>query len=440
MRPHPKPVLVTLSAAVLIVGACSAKPTAANRPAGAGRASVALPADVVHLQGGGGIATVGDESGRWTVSGAVATPDWSTMFNVEAGRLRTLDGVTGAERASQPVRSGLRPVVASADGRFVALTDSPAQVGQGVLPPGRAHSTVVVAAAGPAGGRMHTIELDGNIVPEGFSTDHAQLFVIEFLPPMNPDRYRVRSLDIATGRIGPVYTFDKVIDTEVMQGLSRTQVFSGTGPFGPMLYTLYSRADGPGDYAALHALSLDSGLVHCTDFPPSLHIGPAGGAIAVTPDGRRVFVAGEDGTVAEIDTAGSSGSSQGPFPILRTTRLRPGAGAGTVAVTADNHTVWVALGTHLAALDATDLRQIRAVTVSVPVHALAITERQTLYAATSGIVEVVDPATGAATTVTTIDTTVDTTIDTAIGTAISTAPTRLAVEALPSSGHLDARK
>src|SRR5579864_1690069 len=275
---------------------------------------------VAHLQNGGGITTITLASrGRWDAPGGIATPDWSTIFTVSDGALRTLDGVTGTVRASQPVAPGLSPVVASPDGQLVALADTPVRIGQSVFPPGRVRSTIVVAPASPAGGQPRTIELGGNIVPEAFSTDHTQLFVIEFLPPAQPDRYRVRSIDIASGTLGPVYTFDKEIDTEIMQGLSRTQVFVPNGTFGQMLYTLYSRADGPGaGYGELHALSLSGGLVHCTDFPPALQIGPDGGAITASPDGQRVYVANRSGTVAEVDASGSSSTE---FAVERTAQL-----------------------------------------------------------------------------------------------------------------------
>jgi hypothetical protein len=362
----------------------------------------------VHLQDGAGITTVGVSGGRWAAAQGVATPDWSTIFTLEAGRLRTLDGVTGAERASRPVAAGLRPVVSSADGRFVALTDSPTHIGQGVLPPGRARSTVVVAPADPGAGEIHTLVLDGNVVPEGFSSDHAHLFVIEFLPPMHPERYRVRQVEIASGLIGPVFTFDKTLDTEEMQGLSRTQVFSAAGPSGAMLYTLYTRADGSSGYAEVHALALDGGLVHCTDLPPSLRIAEAGGAIAVSPDGLKLYVASAAGAVAEIDT---SSWSPEPFPIVRTTHITPGPGTTRITLAADNRTVWVGLGGRVVGLDSTDLHPIATATLDQPIQAIAVAPVGTLYAATTSAVEVVQPAAGSAHAIATID----------------TAPTRLAV-------------
>jgi hypothetical protein len=386
-----------LVALVLLVGCGTASPSASPvgpRASGARSQPRRQPAPtqpagaVVHLQGGHGITTVAlTGTGRWDAPGGIATPDWSTIFTTAGGLLRTLDGVTGAVRASQPVAPGLRPVVASPDGQLVALADTPVRIGQGVFPPGRVRSTIVVAPASPAGGQPRTIELDGNIVPEAFSSDHTRLFVIEFLPPAAPDRYRVRSIEIASGALGPVYTFDKDIDTEVMQGLSRTQVFVPSGTFGQMLYTLYSRADGPSaGYGELHALSLSGGLVHCTDFPSALQIGPDGGAITVSPDGQRVYVANRTGSLAEIDASGSSSSE---FPIAHTAQLTV-AKPATVALAADAHHLWVALGTTLYKLDAATLTVVSTITTPQPVEALTVTVGGVVYAATSTSIERVD--------------------------------------------------
>jgi hypothetical protein len=390
------PLLTSVAAATVLAAACGV----GRSFYGANGAPAPPPAATLHLQSSAGITTV-VAGGRWSAPGAVATPDWRTVFTVEAGRLLTLDGLTGAERAAQPVAPRLRPVVSSADGQLVALTDSPIRIGQGILPPGRSHSTVVVAPADAATGATRTSDVDGNVVPEGFSTDHTRLFVIEFLPATNPDRYRVRSLDLTTGQLGPVYTYDKTIDTEVMQGLSRTQVFSPAGPYGTMLYTLYSRAGGVGGYDDVHALSLDGGLVHCTDLPASFQAGVDAGAITVSPDGRRVYVASADGAVAEIDT---SGTSQQLFPVLHTAQLAPAGVTRTVAITADDQTVWVALGARLTALHSADLHPVVTTSIDQAIAALAEGRAGSLYAATAATVESIVPSTGARHLIATIDT------------------------------------
>jgi hypothetical protein len=396
---------LALPAVLVLVAACgAATPRTGSRPSASTGAAESSSSAVLHLQDAAAITTLGGSGGRWTASGAVAAPDWSMVFTVEHGRLRTLDGATGAERGSRPVAAGLLPVVSSSDGSFVALTDTASRLGQGAWPAGRSRSRVVVAPAGAGRGDVRSLVLEGNVLPEAFSTDGAQLFVIEFLPALHPDRYRVRALDIATGRMGPVFTFDKSIDTEEMRGLSRTQVFTAVGPYGPMLYTLYTRADRSNVYADVHALALNGGFVHCTDLPAGLRITPAGGAITVSPNGQRVYVAGAEGAVAEID---ASVSSREPFPIVRTTQVPtapPGRGSRTVALAADDGTIWVGLGTRLVGLGSNDLHVVTSTTVDLPIDALAVRPGGGLYAATSRSVQLIEAPSGVARTVAAIDT------------------------------------
>jgi DNA-binding beta-propeller fold protein YncE len=159
-----------------------------------------------------------------------------------------------------------------------------------------------------------------------------------------------------------------------------------------MLYTLYTRADGAPGYADVHALSLDGGFVHCTDLPASLHITPTGGAIAASPDGHHLYVASASGTVAEID---ASASSPQPFAIVHTAQVAASPGATIVALAADDHTVWVGLGSSLVGLDSTDLHVVSTSNIDQPIHALAVEAAGTLFAATADAVESVQPLTGA---------------------------------------------
>lgn len=390
--------LYPLAATALVLAACGTGTAAAPRATPSTTAPVR--GAVVHVQSGDGITTLGVQGGEWTAPGGVATPDGATIFTVASGRLHTIDGLTGAERASQPVAAGLRPVVASADAEVVALTDSPSRIGEGVMPVGRARSTIAIAGAT----RPRTFTVDGNVLPEGFSSDHSRLLVIDFLPATHPDRYRVRSMDLASGALGPVFTFDKTIDTEEMRGLSRTQVFSDHGPYGlpssPFLYTLYSRAgSGTAGYEDVHVLSLDTGFVHCTDLPAGFGAGAGGGAIAVSPDGKRVYVASAGGAVAEVDT---STVASPLFPVLHTAHFDGGGVTPTVALVADNDGAWLGLGTRLVRLSATDLHPVTTAHVDQPLYALAAQADGSLYAATSHAVESIAPGTGSSHVIATV--------------------------------------
>ena len=331
-------------------------------------------------------------------SNAVGSPKWDKVFTVTGATLRTLDGTTGATISEQDLpATGLRPMAGSIDGEWVALSDAPTRVGDGVMEPGQERTTVVVAPSRPDPSRpQQTMVLVGNFTPEAFSVDDRRLFVIEYLPPLNPDRYRVRQLDIGGAKPGPVLTFEKVDDTEEMRGLSRTQVLSPTVTGGPFLYTLYTKIQGDdAQYGFVHVLQLGGGLVHCIDLPATLGLDQKGGSIALSPDGTRLYVASATGTVAELDTTQNL-SSHAPFPILRTTTVAtPATPASSTAISVDGSKLWVALGSAIVSVDRRDLQPGLRLTVDGPVAALAPGPSGSLVAATTTGLVLVDTASAA---------------------------------------------
>jgi hypothetical protein len=377
--------------AVLLVGACSSGGSRTAPP------STAAADGVVHVQTSEGVKLVATD-GRTVLdaANAVASPRWDRVFAVDGTTLRTYDGQTGVVIGEQPVPLGLRPVAASVDGDWVALSDALARVGDGVMVPGRDQTRVMVAPAEPGpSAAARTMVVAGNVAPEAFSTDDSRLFVIEYLPAASPDRYRVRALDLETGAVGPVLTFDKESDAEEMRGLSRTQVLSPPTPAGQFLYTLYTRIQGDDDqYGFVHVLQLDGGLVHCIDLPADLGLDQAGGSLALSPDGDRLYVASATGAVAELDARQSLGTSA-PFPILRATSVPVPPGAGLSALAVDGPDLWVGLGTDLTAVDRQAWQTRTRLTVDGPVGALAPGAGDQLLAATPAGLVLVDPASGA---------------------------------------------
>src|SRR5207244_13219195 len=115
---------------------------------------------------------------------------------------------------------------------------------------GRAATDLVIARADGSPPRQYS--LPGNLSPEAFSSDTDALFVIQYSPPMAPDRYRVRRLDLATGTIGDVASPDADLQAD-MRGTAQVQSFS---PDGNRLYTLYTRIEGSRRRAFVHVLSL----------------------------------------------------------------------------------------------------------------------------------------------------------------------------------------
>ena len=156
-------------------------------------------------------------------------------------------------------------------------------------------------------------ELPGLVEPEAFSTDGGVLFVIDHQVATAPGAYRVRPLDLATGRLETILGPTKVPFTEDMNGTGRRQVWS---PDGTRLYTLYirqthhhhdaeegdtgSHAHGDaGSDGFVHVLDLDEEWAFCLDLPAEFGRGDLETtALAVSPDGKTVAVA--DATAGRV--------------------------------------------------------------------------------------------------------------------------------------------
>jgi hypothetical protein len=172
-------------------------------------------------------------------------------------------------------------------------------------------------------GTARTYDLTGNFEPEAFSLDTSSLFVIQYFPPMSPDRYQVRRLDLDTGAVEVDFDVDDKIQPE-MGGVARTHV---RAPDGTRLYTLYT-VDEPEPKAFIHVVSLEDEWAHCIDLPVEVASGSeASLALTITPDGREVVVADRaNGDVTVVDTealgvarTGNVGPSTEPVPAVAAT-------------------------------------------------------------------------------------------------------------------------
>ena len=318
---------VAVGAVVAIVGAGACNSVGK----GSGAATAGRPAHLAYVQTQAGLAGVDALGGRvlFQTPGAVASPGWTTLVRsapqLGGTRLYAIDTATGRTRWVGKVRAGLAVRVVATDGRRIALTEpAPARAASVAgYPSGRATTTLEVV--GPAQPEPRRYMLAGNFEPEAFSLDGRALFVIEFSPPLAPDRYRVRSLDLGKGTVSDVASPDKDLQQD-MRGSPTMQV---PAPDGGRVYTLYSLRDTDGHMRSfVHVLSLGGRWAHCVDLPDEFSA--PGSTMAVAPDGRHlVVVQGLSGDVAEIDTralrvegTGSLGSPvKGPVALTRDGRL-----------------------------------------------------------------------------------------------------------------------
>ena len=274
----------------------------------------------------------------------VAAPDSSTIVQAEpitsGTRVVASDPLTGVPRWSHDVAGTKRVRVVSPGGRYVALVDG--DLNTAAQP--RAATLVTVATAKGA----RTLRLTGNFDPEAFSVDGRTLFALEFIPAMNPTRYSVRRIDLQTLRVSTVPGRDGE-DRTPMSGYSRTQLMS---PDGTQLYTFYATSapvteNGETYHAFVHVLNLAKGWAHCIDLDEKIGAsGTANPALAVSPDGSRLFVTdGVANAIAAIDTH--------TLRVLRTRYLPVLGNPEQAAITAtDGRFVFARSGSQVVAIDA----------------------------------------------------------------------------------------
>ena len=317
---------------------------------------------------------------------AVPSTDWSAVVQTASAgadtRVIAFESASGRQLWSREVDGRFEAKVASPGAEVVALGNPRDESGYLV---GRSHTTLVILDSDVAESRA--IQLVGNYEPEAFSTDGHSLFVVEYLPPMRPSRYRVRRLDLQTEQVVGVFTVDAELQ-EAMEGTARVQASS---PDGRRLYTLYTVDDGRGArHAFVHVLSLDELWAHCVDLPASFGTAPEKAiGISVAPDGKHLYAADTfNGTVAEIDTETLAVTRTARSPIER------GRGAAHVAVASDG-TFYMARGMHVNALDASTLSLMDAWEMDRTITGIQPASQGTrVYIGQKDQIVILDPTTG----------------------------------------------
>jgi hypothetical protein len=323
---------------------------------------------------------------RFHQAGAVPSRDWSVLYAATndgtTTTLRTLDPGTGAELALRTIPGVFTVRVVSEDGAAVALAP-PAPAGYDTYHPTSKDPTplVIVRRDRP---EPQVLSVPGNVEPEAFSLEGDALFVIDFVPPLAPARYRVARLDLADVTVGDVRSDEQELQ-EPMRGTARAQVMA---PDGRRLYTLYTRdatATEPAD-AFVHVLDLEAQTATCVDLPADFANSPLG-ALAVSPSGNRLYVvAPEVGALAELDTDA--------LRVERTASLPSAITATTARATASATTLYVSVDSQITPLALDDLRPSDGWAAPGPVIGMKpSTDGNLLYVSLADQVLVLDPRT-----------------------------------------------
>jgi hypothetical protein len=358
------------------------------------------PSGLLWVEIDGGLAAVELPEGdvRMEIPNAVVGRDfseiYSTRYNQGTTTLIRWDPGVAAHLTKMTIRGTFAANVAGPGGK-VALTEPRSEGATPWLPDGRRRTTVVVGT--PDAGVERRYRLLGNFEPEAFSTNGRRLYMIEYIPPDDPDRYRVRILSLRTGRVFPIGRLKGAPDQ--MRGTGRTQVFA---PDGDELYTLYTRQGpnyahgapaGPSrsrTNAFVHQLNLEEGWAHCIDLPLPFGRGRAtASSIDISPDGKELYVSDwTNGAVAIVDPA--------EVKVLRVAQLPLGdRDDKTFSVASSSGLLYVAGNDTVVTIDTSSLRVVNRWRMDGDVTGLEVSpDGRTVFVAVADAIVMIDSATG----------------------------------------------
>lgn len=344
---------------------------------------VAGPDETLYVATDAGLTLVWAASGKVVtdVPGGVRAADNQALVSTQprgATTLVTRVDPAGVELNTWSVPGNVVARVVSPLGEQVALMDA-APGSSTYAPEARERTRIVVAEVGS---RTAEFDLQGNFEPEAFSFDGKELFLLEYIPALAPTRYRVRRLLLEKERVVPIGRL-KTAAPDQMQGTGRAQVYS---PWADELYTLYTQQDSAGhdagafsgDHAFVHLLNLSGSWTHCIDLPHTFGHGDAtASALAVSPDGRQLFVADwTSGIVAEADPEKGK--------VIETAEVPFGAADDRTFAAANDDRLFVGGGSEVVVLDSFSLEVVDRWAIGAEVTGLAVSEDgRRLYVSTS---------------------------------------------------------
>jgi hypothetical protein len=152
------------------------------------------------------------------------------------------------------------------------------------------------ALVDPASLRLRrTVSLPGRFAYDALSPDARRLYLVEFVSVVGELRYRVRSYDLASGRLERRVIADKRSGWTTMQGMPFARATSADGSW---VYTLYG--GGGAAKTFVHALNARAGYAVCIDLP---RVSAVDGMRLRLRGPRLAVVAPGGGEAAAIDTA-----------------------------------------------------------------------------------------------------------------------------------------
>lgn len=298
------------------------------------------PDPVLVSDGNGRLSLIDVNTGipAYTVTDAVKAPAGSNILRAqERGEetwIEVVNSESGEVVSSTRITGNLDIRAVSPLGGAVALMPPRRETADLYVPESRVQTSIAIVWSD--GREPQKFKLKGNFEPETFSTDEETLFLLEFDPPSDPDRYFVRQLDLASGEISQVETSDEESGIELnpeMRGHARAQAMA---PDGSYLFSLYTIGKGeapvhdPGDpetdrWAFVHVLNLEEKWSHCIFLPPPFGTkAESAMSLGISGDGKDLFVIdAATESVARVDARELEVDTVEQIPGLYSERARP---------------------------------------------------------------------------------------------------------------------
>lgn len=186
----------------------------------------------------------------------------------------------------------------SPNGQWLALTRALSEAEKLAQLATQLWQTEIQIVAAADGQIIHTLSLNGHFEVDALTNSGTELFLIQYVPPNQPEQYVVRLYDLAIGELSPNAIRDKRVNDELMTGYAWGSVADPQGTWWLTLYVNTSK-----NSAFIHALNLREKWAYCIDLPSG-----EGNletlqnySLTLSPDSRTLYAVNPTlGVVAEV--------------------------------------------------------------------------------------------------------------------------------------------
>ena len=193
------------------------------------------------------------------------------------------------------------------------------------------------------------LSVPGNVEPEAFSLSGDALFVIDFVPPLAPERYRVARLDLARGPVDDVRSNEEELQ-EPMRGTARAPRPSRPTAVASTRCTRATRRRTSRRRRSCTCSTSTPRHASCVDLPPEFATDPLG-AVAVTPSGTPPLRVLARPRARSPSSTRRRSRSRAPGPCRR----RSGTVPASVRATATESTLYLSVFDQITSVALDDL-------------------------------------------------------------------------------------